>query len=113
MQRVLDTIASASHSIQILAYAVQAQDIMQALVDAKQRGVGVQVRTNDTVHIHHDKTIIVDGHTVETGSFNFAASAEIANPENVVVIRPMPEGAKQYLVHWQSRRDSAKAYAPN
>lgn len=137
-QLVLKTIASAQHSIQILAYAFQAQDIMQALVDAKQRGVevrvvvdkkrnqnntsqaamtfvsqhGVQVRTNDTFHIHHDKTIIVDGHTVETGSFNFAASAESENSENVVVLRDMPEVAEQYLAHWQSRWDSGQPYAP-
>lgn len=135
-QLVLKTLASAQHSIRILAYAFQAQDIMQALVDAQKRGVdvrvvvdkkrnlgktsqdamsfvsqhGVQVRTNDTFHIHHDKTIIVDGHTVETGSFNFATSAESANSENVVVIRNMPEVAKQYLAHWQSRWESGKPY---
>src|SRR5690606_22341629 len=32
---VLETIESAKHSIQMLAYAFQAPDIMQALVDAK------------------------------------------------------------------------------
>lgn len=135
-QLVLDTIGSAQRSIQILAYAFQAPDIMQALVDAKKRGVevrvvvdkkrnqnkpsrkamdfvtanGVELRTNDHFHIHHDKTIIVDGHTVETGSFNFAPSAETANSENVVVIRGMPEVARQYLAHWQSRWDLGKPY---
>lgn len=133
---VLETIASAQHSIQMLAYAFQAPDIMQALVDAKSRGVdvrvvvdkkrnlgktskaamdfvtrhGVELRTNDHFHIHHDKTIIVDGQTVETGSFNFAPSAETANSENVVVIRGMPEVARQYVAHWQSRWDLGKPY---
>lgn len=133
---VLETIGSAQHSIQMLAYAFQAPDIMQALVDAKNRGVevrvvidekrnegktsrsamnfvtsnGVQLRTNDHFHTHHDKTIIVDGHTVETGSFNFAPSAETANSENVVVIRGMPEVSRQYLTHWQSRWDLGKPY---
>lgn len=134
---VLETIASAQHSIQMLAYAFQAPDIMQALVDAKKRGVdvrvvvdkkrnqnkvskkamdfvvrnGVELRTNDHFHIHHDKAIIVDGNTVETGSFNFARSAETANSENVVVIRDMPEISRQYLAHWQSRWDLGKTYA--
>ncbi|GAA5786341.1 phospholipase D family protein [Chitiniphilus shinanonensis] len=135
-QLVLETIGGAQHSIQMLAYAFQAPDIMQALVDAAQRGVavrvvidkrrnqgktskaamdfvtrnGVALRTNDHFHLHHEKTIIVDGNTVETGSFNFAQSAETANSENVVVIRNMPEVARQYLAHWQSRWDLGKPY---
>ena len=134
---VLETIASAKLSIQMLAYSFEAPDIMQALVDAKKRGVdvrvvidkkrnqgkaskaamdfvtsnGVELRTNEHFHIHHDKTIIVDGHTVETGSFNFAPSAETANSENVIVIRDMPDVARQYLAHWQSRWDLGKPYA--
>lgn len=138
-QLVLETIGSAQRSIQILAYAFQAPDIMQALVDAKQRGVEVRVvvdkkrnqnktsrkamdfvarhgvellRTNDHFHIHHDKTVIVDGETVETGSFNFAPSAETLNSENVVVIRNAPEVARQYLAHWQSRWNLGQPYAP-
>lgn len=135
---VLETIASAQQDIQILAYAFQAPDIIQALVAAKSRGVnvrvvvdkernkgktskkamdfvtsnGIELRTNDHFHIHHDKVIIVDGSTVETGSFNFAPSAETANSENVVVIQDMPEIAKQYLAHWQSRWDLGKPYPP-
>lgn len=135
-QLVLETIGGARHSIQVLAYAFQAPDVMQALVDAKGRGVevrvvvdkkrnlnkpskkamdfvvrgGVQLRTNDHYHIHHDKTIIVDGETVQTGSFNYAPSAETLNSENVVVIRGMPEVARQYVAHWQSRWDLGQPY---
>lgn len=135
---VLETIGGAKESIQMLAYAFQAPDIAQALVDAQKRGVqvrvvvdkkrnrgkvskaamdlvtrnGVQLRTNDHYHIHHDKTIIVDGHTVETGSFNFAPSAETLNSENVVVIRGMPEVSQKYVAHWQSRWDLGKPYSP-
>ncbi|NVZ81200.1 phospholipase D family nuclease [Pseudomonas yamanorum] len=133
---VLETITSAKQSIRILAYAFQAPDIMQALVEAKDRGVdvrvvidkkrnlgktskaamnfvtsrGVELRTSDQFHLHHDKTIIVDGNTVETGSFNFAPSAETANSENVVVIRDMPEVSRQYIAHWQSRWDLGVRY---
>lgn len=133
---VLETIRSAEKSIQMLAYAFQAPDIAQALVDAKKRGVevrvvidkkrnlsktsraamdlvtrgGVELRTNDHFHIHHDKTIIVDGSTVETGSFNYAPSAETLNSENVVVIKGMPDVARKYVEHWQSRWDLGKPY---
>lgn len=133
---VLETIGSAQRSIQMLAYAFQAPDIAQALVEARKRGVqvrvvidkkrnlgktsrkamdavtagGVELRTNDHFHIHHDKTVIVDGETVQTGSFNYAPSAETVNSENVVVIRGMPDVARQYVAHWQSRWDLGKPY---
>ncbi|WP_395607279.1 phospholipase D family protein [Pseudomonas sp. B22129] len=136
-QLVLDTLGGAQHSVQMLAYAFQATDIAQALVDAKKRGVnvrividkkrnlgkasrnamdfvsrnGVELRTSDHFHLQHDKTIIVDGATVETGSFNYAASAETANSENVVVIRNHPEVARQYLEHWQSRWELGVPYS--
>lgn len=74
---------------------------------------GVALRTNDHFNIHHDKTIIVDGHTVETGSFNFAPSAETRNSENVIVIRDMPGIARQYVAHWQSRWDLGEPYPPS
>ena len=71
---------------------------------------GVELRTNANFHIHHDKTIIVDGNAVETGSFNYAASAETLNSENVVVIHGMPDVAAQYGAHWQSRWELGQAY---
>ena len=134
---VLATIGSARHHIRMLAYAFQAPDIVEALIAAKQRGVEVQVvvdkqrnqgkasqvamkeatrggvalRTNDNYHLHHDKTMIVDDSTVETGSFNFAPSAETLNSENVVVLHGMPEVARQYLAHWQSRWAQGVPYA--
>ena len=66
---------------------------------------GVALRTNARFHLHHDKTIIVDGLTVRTGSFNYAPSAETKNSENVVVIREMPDVAAEFLSHWQARWD--------
>lgn len=133
---VLKTIGSAKQNIRMQAYSFQAPDIMQALVDAKKRGVdvrvvvdkkrnerkaskkamdfvtrnGVELRTTGHFHIHHDKIIIVDDHTVETGSFNFARSAETANSENVIVIRDMPDVVRQYVAHWQSRWDRGEPY---
>ena len=133
---VLDTINSAESSIRMMAYSFTDPDVMHALAKAKKRGVDVRIvvddkgntnrasqeamkyinlldiplRTVDVFPIHHDKVIIVDGTTVETGSFNYAPSAETANSENVVVIREMPEVARQYLAHWQSRWDLGKPY---
>ena len=133
---VLKVIGEARRSIQVLAYAFQAPDITEALVAAQKRGVevrvvvdkerntgkaskaamdfvarnGVALRTNERFHLHHDKTVIVDGSTVQTGSFNYAPSAEMKNSENVVVIREMPEVAARYLAHGQSRWEGGVPY---
>lgn len=66
-------------------------------------GAGIPLRTNGRYAIMHDKVIIVDGHTVETGSFNYTRAGARTNSENVLVIREMPEIASRYLAHWQSR----------
>ncbi|WP_438272266.1 phospholipase D family protein [Serratia fonticola] len=133
---VLNIIGHAHQSIQMIGYSFQAPDITQALVAAHNRGVevrvvvdkrrnqgkasqaainyaathGIQMRIDGHYHIQHDKTIIVDGKTVETGSFNYAPSAETQNSENVVVLRHMPDVTRQFIVHWQSRWDLGLPY---
>ncbi|MBM5781590.1 phospholipase D family protein [Klebsiella pneumoniae] len=94
---VLSAIDSAKTSIRMMAYSFTAPDIMKALVAAKKRGVdvkividergntgrasiaamnyiansGIPLRTDSDFPIQHDKVIIVDNVTVETGSFNW------------------------------------------
>lgn len=135
---VLKVINSAHKSIQMIGYSFQAPDIAKALIAARERGVdvrvvvdkrrnqvkaskatmlyvannGVKLRVDGHYHIQHDKTIIVDGQTVETGSFNFAPSAETENSENVVVIRGMPKVVQQFVTHWNSRWDRGIPFKP-
>ncbi|WP_192456509.1 phospholipase D family protein [Musicola keenii] len=125
---VLETIRNAKLSIRMMAYNFSAPDVIKALADAQKRGVdvrivideqanlsgaslaaknllvnaGVKLRTNNHYKIQHDKVMVVDRRIVQTGSFNYTASAEKHNSENVLVIRS-PALAKTYLVHWQSR----------
>jgi len=42
----------------------------------------------------------VDSKTVETGSFNYTASAERRNAENVLVIHNNRKLAKKYETNW-------------
>ncbi|WP_227726149.1 phospholipase D family nuclease [Yersinia proxima] len=135
---VLKVINDAQKSIQMIGYSFQAPDIAKALVAARQRGVdvrvvvdkkrnqvkasktimlyaannGVKLRIDGHYHIQHDKTIIVDGKTVETGSFNFAPSAETENSENVIVIHDMPNITQQYVTHWTSRWEQGVPFKP-
>ncbi|HBH6890253.1 TPA: phospholipase D family protein [Serratia marcescens] len=128
-QLVLSVIGEARHDIRVMGYAFTSPEIAKALIAAYRRGVdvrivvdekanqnragraalnllanaGVNVRTVNTYKYLHDKMIVVDGVTTETGSFNFSRAANRANSENVVVLRDMPEVARSYLAHWQSR----------
>lgn len=133
---VLNVIGSAKSTIRMIGYNFTARDIAQALVSAQKRGVDVKVvldykenqnrysqaamnilvnahidvRTSSYYKIQHDKTIIVDGRHVETGSFNYTSSAEKYNSENAIVMWNAPTLAKEYLQHWQSRWDKGTPY---
>jgi phosphatidylserine/phosphatidylglycerophosphate/cardiolipin synthase-like enzyme len=137
---VVKTIATAKKEIRVLSYSFTSAPITEALLAAKHRGVdvamivdyknnisedrsgkakhalgalttaGVVVRTIKLYPIHHDKTIIVDGQHVETGSFNYSDAAARKNSENVLVLWNNPDLAKIYLKHWQSRFDRGQDY---
>ncbi|EDY8411130.1 phospholipase D family protein [Salmonella enterica] len=135
---VIGAIDSAQSSIRMMAYSFTAMDIMQALVKAKNRGVDVKIvidergNRNDVSHramkyivkneiplrvdsdfpIQHDKVMIIDERSVQTGSFNYTKAAESKNSENAVVIWNMPQLAKSYLEHWQDRWQRGKDYHP-
>jgi Phosphatidylserine/phosphatidylglycerophosphate/cardiolipin synthases and related enzymes len=131
LQLVLKTIDSAQQQVRLMGYSFTSPEVASALVRAKRRGVdvkivldekgnrnktsqaamnvvvnaGIPLRTNGHYAIMHDKVIIVDNHTVESGSFNMTRSAASRNSENVLVINDVPEVAQTYLQHWQSRWD--------
>ncbi|HAH7448845.1 TPA: hypothetical protein HID40_004955, partial [Escherichia coli] len=71
---------------------------------------GIPLRTDSNFPIQHDKVIIVDNVTVETGSFNFTKAAETKNSENAVVIWNMPKLAESFLEHWQDRWNQGRDY---
>ncbi|MFP3019615.1 MAG: phospholipase D family protein [Arsenophonus sp.] len=119
-QIILLAIKEAKTSIDIAVYSFTSKPIALALVDAKQRGVNIRmvadkksnggkytavtylvnhripVRLNNKYAIMHNKFIIVDGHSVETGSFNYTKSAAFRNAENVIYLRNLPNIAEKY-----------------
>jgi len=137
---VVKTINSAKVSIRLAAFAFSSPLIVQALVAAKRRGVDIQivvdqkhnveedkkrisrtalnalvganipVRTNSDYRLHHDKFIIVDTRHIQTGSLNYASSAN-RNSENVLVVWNDPGLAAKYLAHWESRFRNGADYS--
>jgi phosphatidylserine/phosphatidylglycerophosphate/cardiolipin synthase-like enzyme len=123
-------IAAAKSTVLVQAYGFTSKPIEQALIDASKRGVKVEVildRSNleqkwsgmgllvaakvptsiDSTHaISHNKIVIVDGAVVVTGSFNFTASAQKRNAENVVVLRNAAVAAS-YTANWKVHRGHA------
>ncbi len=135
-QTVIAAIGSARHSVHLAAYSFTSRPIAQALVDTKARGVeveavldrsnatarysgasalaraGIPVRIDSRYPIMHDKFLVIDGVTVETGSFNYTKAAARSNAENVVVIRDDPAVAAAYEAEWQRMWAESEAFAP-
>jgi phosphatidylserine/phosphatidylglycerophosphate/cardiolipin synthase-like enzyme len=131
LRLVLQTVSEARESVRLMGYSFTSPEVARALVQAKRNGIdvrvvldehgnqgaasvaamntlvnaGIPVRTVSQFKIMHDKVIVVDGQTVETGSFNYTRAAAHSNSENALVLSEVPEVARQYLAHWQSRWD--------
>jgi phosphatidylserine/phosphatidylglycerophosphate/cardiolipin synthase-like enzyme len=137
-EAVIAELQRARREVQVLAYSFTSRPIGQALVDAKMRGVHVEIvldhsnekETYTDLHffleqgltplidshhaIAHNKVMIVDGRTLITGSFNFTHQAEAENAENLVILKGHPELVaayrKDFLVHkGHARAPQAKA----
>lgn len=117
-------IGEARKSVHVAAYSFTSKEIALALLDAKARGLDVRVvvdqsqapgkysaatflanhavsvREDGEYQLQHQKIVIVDGISVETGSYNFTASARERNSENVLIIRNVPGLAARYEANW-------------
>jgi phosphatidylserine/phosphatidylglycerophosphate/cardiolipin synthase-like enzyme len=134
---IISTIKRAQQSIRMATYSFTEPAIGKALLDAKKRGVdvavvvdkehngrrppgspsvasflaqnGVSVMVSTAYRIQHNKVLIIDGETVQTGSFNYSRAAQKDNAENVLVISRCPRLADDYLRDWSKLRSSATA----
>ncbi|MDR0466103.1 MAG: phospholipase D family protein [Deltaproteobacteria bacterium] len=117
---IVRAVARAQDEIRVLAYSYTSEPINNALVAAHKRGVKVMVVLDrsqltarggklsslqaegvpvyiDAKHaIAHNKVMILDKSRVITGSFNFTASAEERNAENLLILDD-PSLSEKYL----------------
>lgn len=133
---IVSAINSAQKSILVQAYGFTNTTILNAMISAKQRGVNVQIildKSNDTlvhdkllkpfvdvgvpiwidnkVAIAHNKVMIIDDVNLITGSFNFTASAQLRNAENVLYVKGCSTLAKEYINNWNNRQKVSAPYA--
>ncbi len=136
---VLKVIRSARRSIHVMAYVMSNGEISGALAQAARSGVAVSVQVDEKENVvedhrgyirsrlselvragaavcavdafpsFHDKVIVVDGLTVETGSFNFSQAAN-RNSENAIVLWDSPQVANAYEQHFRARAAMCLAY---
>jgi phosphatidylserine/phosphatidylglycerophosphate/cardiolipin synthase-like enzyme len=60
------------------------------------RAAGLDVRPDGDAGLMHHKVLIVDRQIVVLGSYNFTASAEKSNDENILIIHS-PQVAAEFL----------------
>ena len=69
---------------------------------------GIPVKIDYKYAIMHNKFMVIDGETVELGSFNYTSAAEHKNAENVLVLHNAPEIAQKYGQEWQRLWDESE-----
>jgi phosphatidylserine/phosphatidylglycerophosphate/cardiolipin synthase-like enzyme len=132
-KQIVDRISSAQTSIFFLAYSFNSSSIANAMLVKAQAGVtlagvfeqtqvaanknssqyeplrlaGLDVWLDANPRNMHDKIIIIDGKTVITGSYNFTATAENKNDENILIINSA-DIAALYMQTFQRIYNQAK-----
>jgi phosphatidylserine/phosphatidylglycerophosphate/cardiolipin synthase-like enzyme len=131
-EAIVQELAKARREILVQAYSFTADPLTYALVEAKKRGVQVDIvldKSNEVErysdlrifidqglepHVDHDhaiahnKIIIIDKKVIITGSYNFTNQAENENAENVLIIKGHPDLAKWYRDNFFKHREHAK-----
>jgi phosphatidylserine/phosphatidylglycerophosphate/cardiolipin synthase-like enzyme len=131
---IVKQLDAARETVLVQAYTFTSAPIAKALMEAHKRGVKVQVILDKSQQtdryssatffqnvgiptfidesqrgIAHNKVMVIDGHVVITGSFNFTKAAEEENAENLLVIDGK-EVAEKYAKNWQKHREHSVPY---
>ncbi len=70
---------------------------------------GISTLIDERHAIAHNKLMVIDGHTVITGSFNFTTAAEEHNAENLLVIQDATL-AEKYAANWKAHAEHSEQY---
>jgi phosphatidylserine/phosphatidylglycerophosphate/cardiolipin synthase-like enzyme len=130
---ILKEIKAARREILVQAYSFTSEPLTMGLVEAKKRGVHVEVildKSNEVerysdLHIFieqglpplidshhpiaHNKIMVIDRKTIVTGSFNFTNQAELENAENMLILKGNPDLVKVYRENFFTHKAHSKA----
>jgi len=134
---IRQAIYDARTQVLVQAYSFTSKSIAEALINAKRRGVDVQLITDaeqmvrmerskvptiaaggvpvyvDSRHDSaHNKVMVIDAGSaspvVITGSFNFTHAAQFRNAENLLIFRGNRELTAAYLENWRRHREHSQ-----
>lgn len=101
----LSSLKKTNVSMTVDARVIQNSSVyMNALKD-----LGVEILVNCSYGLHHDKYIVIDDTITVTGSYNFTASAELKNVENMIVLST-PDVARHYKERYEYLRNVMARY---
>ncbi|WP_339046869.1 phospholipase D family protein [Candidatus Mesenet endosymbiont of Phosphuga atrata] len=132
-EEIVNMLNNAKNSILLQAYQFTSEPIVNGVIEAKRRGIEIQVILDKSQVKHkysmvvvrellsnkipvwidskpaiaHNKVMVIDNHKVITGSFNFTAAAQKRNTENLLAIDDA-EVAKKYTENWYKRKKQSK-----
>ncbi len=130
--RIVAAISEAKKNIRIQMYIFTSKRIADAVAKAAKRGVNVElildksqekmtygpwrIMRRDGVKVYFDadhdtannKVVILDKHTVITGSYNFTKAAEEKNAENILIIRNDADLVNAYLDNFKEHLKHAR-----
>jgi len=134
-EAIVTALDKATATVRVQAYSFTSVPIAKALVNAKRRGVDVQVlldgshregdryssadflahagipvRLDEAHAIAHSKVMIIDDEVVITGSFNFTKAAETKNAENLLILRAS-DLARRYADEWKRHHRHSEPYS--
>ncbi len=137
-EAILAAFEEARELILVQAYLFTSKPLLQGLLDAKARGVKVEVLLDadmnrpgsytvlpelleagipvalETRYANaHNKVVILDPHSPSraaliTGSYNFTRAAKTSNAENLLILRGNPALVRVYLENWKRHKDEAQ-----
>jgi phosphatidylserine/phosphatidylglycerophosphate/cardiolipin synthase-like enzyme len=137
---IIEALRASRQQILVQAFSFTHRDIARALIQARARGVDVQVIADaeqtelmensaipelaaagvpvflDAEHVaSHNKVMVIDeGYStaaVITGSYNFTFAAQFRNAENLLLLRGGPRIARAYAENWRRHRAHSRPYA--
>lgn len=140
LRLIVAALREAKRTVRVQAFSFTSNEIAFALVEAKRRGVDVQVLADgeqtlklensripllieagipvwlDEQHAAaHNKVMVIDAGTpnavVITGSMNFTYAGQFKNAENVLIMRGNPALAEAYAANWLRHRQHARPFA--
>ncbi len=132
--RIIAEVAEAEKRIRVQMYIFNSKPIAEAIIEAKRRGVeceviadkseetkvygrlpvlkraGVKVLIDGQHETANNKIMLIDDHTVITGSYNYTRAAEEKNAENLLIIKNHREVFGKYSANYEFHKSHSSVH---